>query len=587
MGGQVLAIIGARLNSSRLPAKQLLALAGRPMIEHIFTRLEQVKQLDDIIIATTADEFNKPLVNWAKDNKKNVFAFDADVDDLMGRIDAVIKQENPDIILYICGDCPLINPETLDGLITALKNNPTAEVAHFSPPPEGKSYIHEGFDIYRRSFWDKMIAVAHEPFEREHVGAVYHALNKVEPNAIAIYDEDNSYSQIQHRISVDTPADYSFMQQVYTNWYSQNDGTSIVSLHWVIEQLLVTPNLVAINQNVHQKTINEQSAAVIILLQVGESIGLGHFSRMVNLAHDLQNHISSGVHLLIRGGELAHPALEHLPHTFIDDQFNIDAALRKKCDVFVFDLKNDFCQIQKRIDFAKENDIITIAIDDGTTDGKFNLDNLDLYFVPSIFAPQSLRDRLGDQLMWGLNCMLVPQLPVRAPIDKIKNIIILTGGSDPTNLGATLPSYIDKTIKSAVEITWVEGPYAKATNLPQKPNLKWHLWQNPENLAQKLKDFDLAITAFGSSFFECIKSGVPAIVFDEIGAATPEEWAVIAEKNLGKLANSATDAVKTAATLTAQPDYLSDMAKNAQSQLQISGGITLAERIKAMLEDDE
>ena len=65
MARKVAAVIGARLNSSRLPGKQLLPLAGRPLIAHIVERLRHVEGLDQIVLATTADDFNKPLRDWA------------------------------------------------------------------------------------------------------------------------------------------------------------------------------------------------------------------------------------------------------------------------------------------------------------------------------------------------------------------------------------------------------------------------------------------------------------------------------------------------------------------------------------------
>ena len=62
----VLAVVGARLNSSRLPGKYLLPLAGEPMIEHLVRRLEQCRELDAVCLATCADPVNDPLRAWAK-----------------------------------------------------------------------------------------------------------------------------------------------------------------------------------------------------------------------------------------------------------------------------------------------------------------------------------------------------------------------------------------------------------------------------------------------------------------------------------------------------------------------------------------
>ena len=78
---KVLAVIGARLNSSRLPGKQLLDLAGKPLIERIFQRLEKIPQLSQIVLATTADDYNQPLLQWAQRVGKQVFAFEGDVND--------------------------------------------------------------------------------------------------------------------------------------------------------------------------------------------------------------------------------------------------------------------------------------------------------------------------------------------------------------------------------------------------------------------------------------------------------------------------------------------------------------------------
>ena len=59
---KVLAVVAARLNSSRLPGKQLLDLAGEPLIERLFQRLQQVAEIDQLVLATTADPYNQPLL---------------------------------------------------------------------------------------------------------------------------------------------------------------------------------------------------------------------------------------------------------------------------------------------------------------------------------------------------------------------------------------------------------------------------------------------------------------------------------------------------------------------------------------------
>lgn len=70
---KVLGVIGARLNSSRLPGKHLLDLADKPLIARLFERLEKIPELDAIVLATTADEYNQPLVQWAQQAEMAAF----------------------------------------------------------------------------------------------------------------------------------------------------------------------------------------------------------------------------------------------------------------------------------------------------------------------------------------------------------------------------------------------------------------------------------------------------------------------------------------------------------------------------------
>ncbi len=78
---KTLAIVGARLNSSRLAGKHLLPLAGDPMISHIWRRLMQCQEVNDCELATTADDFNRPLQDWAAEHSVECHPYEGDVND--------------------------------------------------------------------------------------------------------------------------------------------------------------------------------------------------------------------------------------------------------------------------------------------------------------------------------------------------------------------------------------------------------------------------------------------------------------------------------------------------------------------------
>ena len=288
---KTIAVIGARLNSSRLPRKHLLDLAGQPLIARIIQRLSAVPEFDNIILATTADPYNQPLVELATASGWSVFPFDGDVNDLVGRIDAVVRQERAEMLVYVCGDSPLVEPTTISRMIQTLRDHPEAGTVHLDPG-EHRYVIHEGFDIYRRSLWDRLVSLATRPHEREHVGASLKDRDDV--RAVSL-KEDPEFCQLHHRLSVDTPSDYRFMREVYRSWYAQHEADSLVSLAHVINRLQNEPELAAINATVHQKTLHQRSAAILL---IGEC---GRLQRLLAIIEMLQDRYAAGVFLIIVG----------------------------------------------------------------------------------------------------------------------------------------------------------------------------------------------------------------------------------------------------------------------------------------------
>ncbi len=305
MSGGALAVVAARLNSSRLPGKQLLDLAGKPLIERIFERLERVPSLTQAVLATTADPYNQPLVSWARTAGRAWVAFAGAVDDLVGRIDAVVQARDPAWICYVCGDSPLIEPATIDRLLRALAADPQADVAALEPPPAGREYIHEGVLVLSRQGWQRLVALSRSPAEREHVGVVLRGRGDLH---YAWAAEAALFWRYNHRISVDTAADYRFMAEIYRRWYADHPPQSIVSLAWVVAELERDPALVAINAHVRQKGVGERPPQ-ISLVASGERV-----APLLPLARALQEVVKADVQLLWSGSGLQPPGLGQLHH---------------------------------------------------------------------------------------------------------------------------------------------------------------------------------------------------------------------------------------------------------------------------------
>jgi spore coat polysaccharide biosynthesis protein SpsF len=113
---RTIGLIQARMGSSRLPGKVMLDLAGRPLVWHMIDRLRRVPELDEIVLATTMDRRNEPLVAFAASQGIKIYRVDAE-DDLVLRIAGAARQLSADYVLRTAGDCPLIDPEILSRMV--------------------------------------------------------------------------------------------------------------------------------------------------------------------------------------------------------------------------------------------------------------------------------------------------------------------------------------------------------------------------------------------------------------------------------------------------------------------------------------
>ncbi|MDF1750895.1 MAG: NTP transferase domain-containing protein, partial [Alphaproteobacteria bacterium] len=126
MQGRVLGVIQARMGSSRLPGKALIDLAGKPLVWHMIDRMRRVKGVSEIVLATTADTRNKPLIDFCKSLGIDSFQHEVE-DDLAGRISGAIRGRTGDIILKTGGDCPLIDPVVLQRMVDTALADPCAD----------------------------------------------------------------------------------------------------------------------------------------------------------------------------------------------------------------------------------------------------------------------------------------------------------------------------------------------------------------------------------------------------------------------------------------------------------------------------
>lgn len=112
---KIIATIEARMTSSRLPGKVLMPAAGMPMLEILIRRLKTVPHLQEIVVATTDNADDGPVVGLAQ--KLDVGSFRGSENDVLARVLGAARQYNADVIVEITGDCPLIDPTIVGQVI--------------------------------------------------------------------------------------------------------------------------------------------------------------------------------------------------------------------------------------------------------------------------------------------------------------------------------------------------------------------------------------------------------------------------------------------------------------------------------------
>src|SRR5215469_4940434 len=111
----VVASIEARMTSTRLPGKVLLPCIGRPMLELMVERVKRSRYADSIVVATTVNATDDPIVTLAR--QLGIRFFRGSEPDVVNRVTSAMREAKADIVVQLTSDCPLIDPDIIDQLV--------------------------------------------------------------------------------------------------------------------------------------------------------------------------------------------------------------------------------------------------------------------------------------------------------------------------------------------------------------------------------------------------------------------------------------------------------------------------------------
>ncbi|TGL99213.1 aminotransferase class III-fold pyridoxal phosphate-dependent enzyme [Leptospira jelokensis] len=161
---KIVAIVQARMGSTRLPNKVMKEICGRPMIGILLDRLSKSKQISKIILATSLDKKNAPLKHFV--NECGFEVFQGSEDNVLERFYKAAEIDKPDAIVRITGDCPLVDADLVDLVIEKFKRDKVDYTSNIEPPsfPDGLD-----IEVFKFSALQKAYEKAKDIFDLEHV----------------------------------------------------------------------------------------------------------------------------------------------------------------------------------------------------------------------------------------------------------------------------------------------------------------------------------------------------------------------------------------------------------------------------------
>ena len=160
----VIIVTQARVGSTRLPSKILKEIGGRSLLQIHLERLKKSRYGDNLVVATTFEEGVEQIIKIA--NSAQVAYYQGDTDDVLDRFYNAVKHRNPDYIVRVTSDCPLIDPVLMDKIIaTAIDNKKdyTSNVLSHDFP-DGQD-----IEVFRFKALEKAWQKSLEKKDREHV----------------------------------------------------------------------------------------------------------------------------------------------------------------------------------------------------------------------------------------------------------------------------------------------------------------------------------------------------------------------------------------------------------------------------------
>jgi glutamate-1-semialdehyde 2,1-aminomutase/spore coat polysaccharide biosynthesis protein SpsF len=161
---KVIAVIQARMGSTRLPGKTMMDLAGTPLLDRLLRQMAGAKTLNEVVIATSIDPADDVIEQYALG--RGYRAVRGSEQDVLSRYVMAANAAEADVVVRLTADCPLHSPDTVDEVVTAFLESSADYACNTNPytRPDGQDV-----EVFTRAVLNRAAAMATESPDREHV----------------------------------------------------------------------------------------------------------------------------------------------------------------------------------------------------------------------------------------------------------------------------------------------------------------------------------------------------------------------------------------------------------------------------------
>lgn len=242
---RIIASIEARMESTRLPGKILADVQGKPALTRLLRRLQRCRSLDGIILATTTNPKDEAVASWAE--SEGIPCYRGSEEDVLARVVEAQQQMRSEVVVEICGDMTLLDPELIDlGVEMFLKNEcdvltTTCKLSY----PVGVDVL-----VFRLTLLEWVAQHIFDPAVREHVSLYF--LQHPEKYRIIHLLAPRHLRAPDYRFVLDYPEDLEFIRAVYSRLEPiYGDGFGLSEVLALLEK---EPALKEISQRIEEKS---------------------------------------------------------------------------------------------------------------------------------------------------------------------------------------------------------------------------------------------------------------------------------------------------------------------------------------------